>query len=138
MHQGPPSPLGPLPVHLRREQALLTAAGIGTWQALAALGREELRALARRSRAGERRLLQLHAQARLVVEVALAPHQAALLLHAGVADRRALANADAHQLQRAVARLQLRLIGPGPPPPDLATLRRWILDARACFGRSGN
>lgn len=138
MSPEPPTSLGGLPPHFRREQQQLEASGITTWQALAALDDAELRRLGRRGGASESRLIKLRGQARLVVEVGLAPPDAALLLYAGIADRHGLAHADPHQLHRAMGRLQRSLTGMAAPLLDLATLHRWIQQARRSPGRSPN
>ena len=122
----------------RKESDLLERAGIGSWEALAALEGDHLRRLASASPGSEARLIRLRGQARLVVTVEVAPAEAALLLHAGVGDARALAEANPEDLRRQVGRLQRRLTGSAVPPPSLATLRTWILQARASTGRSQN
>ena len=73
-------PLYPLPRPFAREQAQLQARGIGSWAELAALTDAELRQLASRGGALERQLRKLRGQAQLVSELALQPHEAALLL----------------------------------------------------------
>ena len=130
--------LSGLPPHFRREQQQLEAAGITSWPSLAALSDAELRQLGRRGGASEQRLIKLRGQARLVVEVGLEPAEAALLLYAGIADRSGLAAADPHQLHRAMGRLQRSLTGMAAPLLDLATLHRWIQQARGNAGRSPN
>ena len=122
----------------RIERELLGRAGIETWHAMAALDGEQLRRLSGASAGSEARLLRLRGQARLVVALDLAPAEAALLLHAGLADAKALAEANPEDLRRQVGRLQRRLTGSAVPPPSLATLRGWILRAQACTGRSRN
>ena len=122
----------------RKESDLLERAGIGSWEALAALEGDHLRRLASASPGSEARLIRLRGQARLVVTVEVAPAEAALLLHAGVGDARALAEANPEDLRRQVGRLQRRLTGAAVPPPSLGTLRTWILRARASTGRSWN
>lgn len=138
MAAGPTQPLGALPAHFRREQQQLDAAGISSWNALAALSDASLRQLGRQGGASENRLIKLRGQARLVVEVGLKPNEAALLLYAGIADRAGLANSDPHQLQRAMGRLQRNLTGQAVPLLDLATLHRWIQQARRGTSRSPN
>lgn len=138
MAAGPARELGELPAHFRREQRQLASAGVASWQALAALGDPELRRLGGGGGASESRLIKLRGQARLVVEAGLEPHEAALLLYAGIADRHGLANADPHQLLRSMGRLQRSLTGMAAPLLDLPTLHRWIQQARSGAGRSAN
>ena len=122
----------------RMEQELLVREGIDSWSGMASLDGEHLRRLASASPGSEARLLRLQGQARLVVALDLAPAEAALLLHAGIADAHALAEANPEDLRRQVGRLQRRLTGSAVPPPSLTTLRSWILKARASTGRSRN
>jgi hypothetical protein len=134
----PRSVSGWLPPHFRLEESCLRAAGIEGWPALATLDDAALRRLAAPGRASEARLRRLRGQARLMVEGGLGGQEAALLLHAGVASVEALAAADPDGLHRQVGRLQRRLTGVVVDPPDLATVRAWILNARRGPGRSRN
>jgi hypothetical protein len=127
-----------LPGSYRKERELLERAGMASWEAIACLDREQLRRLASASPGSEARLLRLRGQAQLVIAIDLAPAEAALLLHAGIADASALAEANPEDLRRQVGRLQRRLTGSAVPPPSLATLQAWILQARASAGRSRN
>lgn len=125
-----------LPAHFRRERAVLREAGVTTWGQLAALSGERLRELAPAGGASEARLRRLRAQAQLMGAAGLAPEEASLLLHAGIAEASALAEADPQQLLRRVHRLWSRLVGPAAPPPSPATVREWIQAAAA--SRSAN
>ena len=129
-------PFTPAPAY-RREHELLRGEGLASWEGVAALSLQRIRELARRSPGSESRLIRLRGQAALVVALNLAPEEAALLLHAGVADPRGLATADPHTLHRQVGRLQRRLTGTAMAPIDLATVRSWIQRAAAA-GRPGN
>ena len=132
-----PHPFTPAGAY-RQEVELLRQVEITSWEATAALDDARLRQIARSSPGSEARLIRLRGQARLVVGVDLAPAEAALLLHAGVADPAGLATTNPEDLERQVGRLQRRLTGSAVPPPTLATLRVWILRARANTGRSRN
>ncbi len=123
-----------LPAHFHRERAVLREAGVCTWRRLAEVSPERLRELARPGAASEARLLRLRAQASLMVAADLAPEHASLLLHAGIAEPRALAEADPERLRVRVNRFWHRLVGPRQPPISLAAVRGWIQAA----SRSGN
>lgn len=131
--------LSSLPPHFNAEAKRLNAAGITTWAALADLDADQLRSLGRGGGASEARLIRLRGQARLVVDLDLAPTDAALLLHAGIATCAGLAQADPHRLLQQVMRLQRQLIGPGAVLLDLPTLRAWMRRASARLAsRSSN
>lgn len=118
-----------LPPHFSREQERLAAEGIHSWQQLAALDQASLRRLGQAGGASEARLIRLRGQARLVVELELAPADAALLLHAGIASAKGLQQADPHRLLQQIQRLQRQLTGRAVPLLDLATLRCWMVRA---------
>jgi hypothetical protein len=125
-----PDDLDALPPHFQREVGCLRRAGIHRWEALAGLADQRLRRLAAAGEASEARLVRLRGQARLVSEVGLPPEAAALLLHAGIASRRGLAEADPDRLLLQVGRLQRQLAGTSLPRLDPLTLRGWIRRAR--------
>ena len=131
-------PLYPLPRPFAREQAQLQARGIGSWAQLAALTDADLRQLASRGGALERQLRKLRGQAQLVTELELEPHEAALLLYAGIASSQGLAAASPQQLLTQLGRLERSLLGMAKPRVDAATVRRWMQRAQARSGRSAN
>lgn len=127
-----------LPAHFRSEALRLQEAGLDDWAALAGLSDGQLRALAASGSASEQRLRRLRGQARLVVELALAPAEAALLLHGGIASGQALAEATPERLLLQLGRLERSLLGHGGHRIDRATVLGWIQRARRATGRSGN
>ena len=98
----------------------------------------QLRLLCRSGGALERQLIKLRGQARLVVQVGLEPEEAALLLYAGIASCKGLAEASPQQLLTQLGRLERSLWGMAPARVTAATLRRWIGQAQAASSRSGN
>ena len=128
----------PLPRHVGREEAVLKAEGVESWEALAALSDLDLRRLSSRGGALERQLRKLRGQAALVVELALEPHEAALLLYAGIASSAGLAQAAPQQLLTQLGRLERSLTGMAPPRVDAATVRDWIRRAQQATGRYRN
>jgi predicted RecB family nuclease len=121
-----------------REQRRLRQAGIESWAALAELDDRRLRELAASGEASEARLIRLRGQARLVTQVGLAPEEAALLLHGGIASAAGLADADPQRLLLQLGRLQRRLTGAAVPPLELPRVLAWIRRARQSSGRSPN
>ena len=130
--------LYPLPRQFQREEAVLQQHGVGSWADLAALPDTELLALSRRGGALERQLRKLRGQAQLVVELRLQPHEAALLLYAGIASSRGLAQASPQQLLTQLGRLERSLTGMAPARVDATTVRTWIQRAQQATSRSPN
>jgi len=131
-------PLGPLPQHFRKEEQVLQQHGVASWEKLAALSDAQLRVLSSQGGALERQLRKLRGQAQLVSELELEPHEAALLLYAGIASSQGLAAASPQQLITQLGRLERSLLGMAPPRVDAATVRRWIQRAQARSSRSAN
>jgi hypothetical protein len=73
-----------------------------------------------------------------VVELSLQPHEAALLLYAGIASSRGLAQASPQQLLTQLGRLERSLTGMAPARVDSSTVRAWIQRAQQATSRSPN
>jgi Domain of unknown function (DUF4332) len=132
-----PPPLLPLPRQFQREQAALLAAGVESWEQLAALTDPHLRQLARGG-ALERQLRKLRGQAQLVSELGLEPHEAALLLYAGIASSRGLAEASPQQLLQQLGRLERSLTGMAPARVNATMVRSWIRRAQLQQRQAGH
>ena len=119
-----------LPQSFRCEQQELEAAGLKRWEQLRDLSDIELSRLCRSGRASARNLKRLRAIAALVCDLEMAPQDAALLMHAGIASRAALAGSTPERIVQQTGRLE-RSLGTGRPAVvDLPTARRWIERAR--------
>ncbi len=119
-----------LPQSFRREQQELEAAGLKLWEQLRDLSDIELSRLCRSGRASAHNLKRLRAIAALVCDLEMAPQDAALLMHAGIASRAALAGSTPERIVQQTGRLE-RSLGTGRPAVvDLPTARRWIERAR--------
>ena len=119
-----------LPKTFRGEKQELDAAGINDWRQLRDLDEAQLSRLARSGRASPRNLKRLRAIAGLVCDLDLAPPDAALLTHAGIASRAALAATTPERVVQQTGRLERSLGTRRPAVVDLATARRWIQRAR--------
>ena len=119
-----------LPQSFRREQQELEATGLKQWEELRDLSDIGLSRLCRSGRASARNLKRLRAIAGFVCDLEMAPQDAALLMHAGIASRAALAGSTPERLVQQTGRLE-RSLGTGRPAVvDLPTARRWIERAR--------
>ena len=119
-----------LPQSFRQEQIDLVQAGINSWEALRDFDDRQLSRLVRSGRSSPRNLNRLRGIATLVCELDLAPQDAALLMHAGIASRRALADCTPEQLVRQTGRLQRSLGINRPGTVDLPMAQAWIHQAR--------
>ena len=119
-----------LPQSFRREQQELEAAGLVEWEQLRDLSDTGMSRLCRSGRASSRNFKRLRAIAAMVCDLDLAPQDAALLMHAGIASRAALAGSTPERIVQQTGRLE-RSLGTGRPAVvDLPTARRWIERAR--------
>ena len=134
----PSGSLYPLPRQFQREETVLVEHGVTSWGDLAGLSDQDLLELSRRGGALERQLRKLRGQAQLVVELSLQPHEAALLLYAGIASTRGLAQASPQQLLTQLGRLERSLTGMAPARVNATTVRTWIQRAQQAVSRSSN
>ena len=119
-----------LPQSFRHEQADLAAAGIDTWPDLRDLSDLELSRLVRTGRSSARNLHRLRGMAVLVCDLDLAPQDAALLMHAGIASASALAKCTPERLVRQTGRLERSLGSGRRAVVDLRVAQNWIRRAR--------
>ena len=126
----PEDPLQDLPQGMRDEGKQLLTSGITTWGELEALDELQISRLAASGRASARNLRRLKGMADLACDLDLAPQDAALLMHAGLATVTAIAGSTPQELVTRTGRLERQLRSGRPPVVDLALARRWILRAR--------
>ena len=126
----PEDPLQDLPQGMRDEGRQLLTSGITTWGELQALDELQISRLAASGRASARNLRRLKGMADLACSLDLAPQDAALLMHAGLATVTAIAGSTPQELVTRTGRLERQLRSGRPPVVDLALARRWILRAR--------
>ena len=122
--------LADLPQSFRHERSELLEAGIDSWASIRNLDDQGLSRLARSGRASARNLHRLRGIAVLVCELDIAPQDAALLMHAGIATTQALAGCTPERLVRQTGRLERNLGTGRPAVVDLRTAGMWIRRAR--------
>ena len=94
------------------------------------LSDQELSRLVRTGRSSARNLHRLRGMATLVCELELAPQDAALLMHAGIATSSALASCTPERLVRQTGRLERSLGSGRRAVVDLTVAQHWIKRAR--------
>ena len=119
-----------LPQSFRYEQNDLAAAGIDSWPDLRDLSDATLSRLVRTGRSSARNLHRLRGMAVLVCDLELAPQDAALLMHAGIASASALAACTPERLVRQTGRLERSLGSGRRAVVDLTVAQQWIRRAR--------
>ncbi|RPF81083.1 MAG: DUF4332 domain-containing protein [Synechococcus sp. TMED20] len=119
-----------LPQSFRYEQNDLAAAGIDSWPDLRDLSDATLSRLVRTGRSSARNLHRLRGMAVLVCDLELAPQDAALLMHAGIASASALAACTPERLVRQTGRLERSLGSGRRAVVDLTIAQHWIRRAR--------
>jgi len=124
-------PLRDLPQSFRFEQKELETAGIIHWDQLQNLSDQQLSRLCRSGRASARNLRRLRGMAALVCSLGLAPADAALLMHAGIATVTALAAASPQDVLTRTGRLERQLRSGRRAVVDLTVARHWIRLAQA-------
>ena len=126
----PEDPLQDLPQSMRDELKQLLTSGITTWGELQALDDLQISRLAASGRASARNLRRLKGMADLACGLDLAPQDAALLMHAGLATVTAIARSTPQELINRTGRLERQLRSGRPSVVNLALARRWIIRAR--------
>ena len=122
----PDEQLHDLPQNLRYERDALQAAGLTTWGQVRELDEVRISRLAASGRATARNLKRVKGMADLVCALDLAPADAALLMHAGLATVEAIAGSSPQDVVNRTGRLERQLRSGRPPVVDLAVARRWI------------
>ncbi|WP_392349975.1 DUF4332 domain-containing protein [Parasynechococcus sp.] len=123
-------PLVDLPQSFRDEHKQLRNNGINSWGELKRLDDQDISRMVRQGRSSVRNFKRLRGIATLVCDLNLAPQDAALLMHAGIASVSALATSTPERLVRQTGRLE-RALGSGRRAVvDLKVAQTWIQHAR--------
>ena len=119
----PDDQLHELPQNLRHERDALQDAGLNTWGQVRQLDEIRISRLAASGRASARNLKRVRGMAELVCDLDLAPADAALLMHAGLATVAAIAGSTPQDVVNRTGRLERQLRSGRPPVVDLAVAR---------------
>ena len=99
-----------LPVNFRHEKEFLKNKNINTWESIHKLTDMQINHfLQQKSLCTESRLKKIRAIALFIIELKLTPHQAYLLLHAGIGSLKTLSTLNPYSLKQKIGRLERKM-----------------------------
>ena len=99
-----------LPVNFRHEKEFLKNKNINTWESIHKLTDMQINHfLQQKSLCTESRLKKIRAIAIFIIELNLTPHQAYLLLHAGIGSLKTLSTLNPYSLKQKIGRLERKM-----------------------------
>ena len=99
-----------LPINFRHEKEFLKNKNLNTWGSIHALTDIQIsQFLQQKSLCTESRFKKIRAIALFIIELDLTPHQAYLLLHAGIGSLKTLATLNPYSLKQKIGRLERKM-----------------------------
>tara|TARA_Y100001954_G_scaffold5604_1_gene6068 strand:+ start:466 stop:864 length:399 start_codon:yes stop_codon:yes gene_type:complete len=99
-----------LPSNFRHEKEFLKSNNLNTWESIHKLNDMNIsHLLQKKSLCTESRLKKIRAIAIFIIELNLTPHQAYLLLHAGIGSLKTLSTLNPYSLKQKIGRLERRM-----------------------------
>ena len=116
-----------LPLNFRHEKEFLKNNNFNTWESIYKLTDMQIyHFLQRKSLCTESRLKKIRAIALFIIELNLTPHQAYLLLHAGVGSLKTLSTLNPYSLEKKIGRLERRMGVRTQSEVNQKLLKDWI------------
>mgnify|MGYP001334768885 CR=1 FL=1 len=116
-----------LPVNFRHEKEFLKNKNINTWESIHKLTDMQINHfLQQKSLCTESRLKKIRAIALFIIELNLTPHQAYLLLHAGIGSLKTLSTYNPYSLEQKIGRLERKLGVRTKTDINQKSLKDWI------------
>jgi len=99
-----------LPVNFRHEKDFLKNKNLTSWESIHKLTDKQIsQFLQQKSLCTESRLRKIRAIALFIIELNLTPHQAYLLLHAGIGSLKTLSTLNPYSLKEKIGRLERKI-----------------------------
>ncbi len=99
-----------LPLNFRHEKEFLKNKNLNTWESIHELTDMQIsHFLQQKSLCTESRLKKIRAIALFIIELNLTPHQAYLLLHAGIGSLKTLSTLNPYSLKQKIGRLERKM-----------------------------
>ena len=116
-----------LPVNFRHEKEFLKNKNLSTWESIHKLTDNEIsQFLQQKSLCTESRLKKIRAIALFIIELNLTPHQAYLLLHAGIGSLKTLSTLNPYSLKQKIGRLERKMRVRTKSEINQKLLKDWI------------
>ena len=116
-----------LPLNFRHEKEFLKNNNLNTWQSIHQLTDMQIsHFLKKKSLCTESRFKKIRAIALFIIELNLTPHQAYLLLHAGIGSLKALSSLNPYSLKQKIGRLERRMGVRTQSNINQKLLKEWI------------
>ena len=99
-----------LPINFRHEKEFLKNINLNTWESIHKLTDMQINQfLQQKSLCTESRFKKIRAIASFIIELNLKPHQAYLLLHAGIGSLKTLSTLNPYSLEQKIGRLERKM-----------------------------
>ena len=116
-----------LPVNFRHEKEFLKNKNLNTWESIHKLTDMQIsHFLQQKSLCTESRLKKIRAIALFIIELNLTPHQAYLLLHAGIGSLKMLSTLNPDSLKQKICRLERKMRVKTQSDINQKLLKDWI------------
>ena len=116
-----------LPVNFRHEKEFLKNKNLNTWESIHKLTDIQIsQFLQQKSLCTESRFKKIRAIALFIIELNLTPHQAYLLLHAGIGSLKTLSTLNPYSLKQKIGRLERRMGVRTQSEVNQKLLKDWI------------
>ena len=120
-----------LPINFRHEKEFLKNKNLNTWESIHKLTDMQIsHFLQQKSLCTESRLKKIRAIALFIIELNLTPHQAYLLLHAGIGSLKTLSTLNPYSLKQKIGRLERKMGVRTQTEINQKLLKKWIKRSR--------
>ena len=120
-----------LPINFRHEKDFLKNKKLNTWESINKLTDIQIsHFLQQKSLCTESRLRKIRAIALFIIELNLTPHQAYLLLHAGIGSLKTLSTLNPYSLKQKIGRLERKMGVRTQSEINQKLLKDWIKRSR--------
>ena len=121
------SDLETLPLNFRHEKEFLKNKNLNTWESIHKLTDIQIsQFLQQKSLCTESRFKKIRAIALFIIELNLTPHQAYLLLHAGIGSLKTLSTLNPYSLEQKIGRLERKMGVRTQSDINQKLLKAWI------------